>query len=800
MEYAGDHTALVAKNRELELRCKALQETVRMQGQFADIANVLASVVELPKLTAALLPTLLAATQAKAIAFCLRDERGVFQVLTSQGIEITPVGRQYIQTLAARASERNDIVTTGRTAGEGLSLAHQEASLPVTYAAIPCIYEGASNSVLIFAATELFTIETLSFITALSPNIGLSVNNASSFDTITKTTEALDGERNRLNAVMYNMADGLLVTDTDGVIIRANRALLEMFRYGKERMAGRMASDVFVPELAGLIATCKKSGKREAISLEIELPGDRIAKALATALTQETTLSNERTGGPAIVATGVVIIIRDITREKEVDRMKTDFLSTVSHELRTPLTSVLGFARIIKKKMHDVILPHVKDSNAKIHKNVQQVNDNIDIIVSEGERLTALINDVLDLAKMEAGKIEWKMEPLSVVDVVEHATATLSSLLEQKGLVLQLDRETGLPLVIGDKNRLMQVVINLVSNAIKFTDAGSITCSVARRGAGVVICVQDTGTGIAPADLPLIFDKFKQVGDTLTNKPKGTGLGLPICREIVLRHGGRIWAESKPGKGSSFFFTLPADIPADTSMHTMNIDAFVSHLKHHVTALPESPEGGKKILVVDDELHIRELLRQELESQAYSVHEAKTGIEAVLQAKTVNPDLIILDVMMPGINGFDVAAVLKNDPATSKIPIIIHSVVDDVERGYRIGVDRYLKKPVDTEELLLNINDLLSRGASHKKVFVVDEDESLVKTLSETLRMRGFHVVGLCDGKECIEKAQAEKPDMIIIDRVFSDRHNIIKTLKFEKNLRNIYFVIIGGQAPGVSV
>jgi len=801
MDNQANSESVLARNRELENRCKALQETVRMQGRFADIANVLASVVDLPKLTPVLLPALLSATQLKAAAFCLRDDEGAFYVLDSQGLELSSAGTDRIRELADRASLLKDMVTTEEHTVAGVSFAGTAAS-PSALAAVPCLYEGASNSVLVFAAAEPITLETLSFISALAPNIGLSVNNARSYETIKKTTESLDGERSKLNAVMYNMADGLLVTDIDGVILRVNRALLEMFGYGKENMAGRNAAEVFVPALADLIETCAKNGTRDAISLEIGLPGGRIAKALATALTQESAQADARqAGAPAPLApTGVVILTRDITREKEVDRMKTDFLSTVSHELRTPLTSVLGFARIIKKRMNEVIFPLVKTDDRKIQKTIQQVSDNIEIILSEGERLTALINDVLDLAKMEAGKIEWSMEPLSISEVIEQAAAAISALSEQKGLALRLGLDAGLPLVTGDRHRLMQVVINLLSNAVKFTESGSITCGAVRRGNELVISVRDTGLGIDTEDLPKVFEKFKQVGDTLTNKPKGTGLGLPICKEIVNRHGGRIWAESEPGRGSAFLFTVPIGSAVDTVMKTMDIDMLVSRLEQHVATLPDSAEAGKDILVVDDEAHIRELLRQELEARKYRVHEAKDGLEAVEQAKKEKPDLIILDVMMPGINGFDVAAVLKNDPETMDIPIIIHSIVDDLARGFRIGVDRYLKKPVDPEELLRNIGDLLSKGASHKKVFVVDEDESLVKTLSETLRMRGYHAVGVCNGRECIEKAQAEQPDMIIIDSVFSDRHDIVKTLKFEKNMRNIYFVIIGGDGePGPS-
>jgi signal transduction histidine kinase len=217
---------------------------------------------------------------------------------------------------------------------------------------------------------------------------------------------------------------------------------------------------------------------------------------------------------------------------EEADAAKSSFLSTVSHELRTPLTSVLGFAKIIKKRLEDRIFPLVRTDDRRVLQTIQQVEDNLRVVVSEGERLTKLIDDVLDLAKIEAGKLEWHMEPTGVLDVVDRATAATSSLLDQKKLRLVTDIAPGLPTVTGDRDRLIQVVINLISNAVKFTDEGTITCRAERRGDELVVSVIDTGMGISPSDQPKVFERFKQVGDTLTDKPKGTGLGLPICREI----------------------------------------------------------------------------------------------------------------------------------------------------------------------------------------------------------------------------------------------------------------------------
>jgi signal transduction histidine kinase len=262
------------------------------------------------------------------------------------------------------------------------------------------------------------------------------------------------------------------------------------------------------------------------------------------------------------------------------NQAKSDFLANISHELRTPLTSVLGFARIIQKRLQERIFPALEVRDPRLKRAIEQVEENIGIIIAEGERLTTLINDVLDLAKIEAGKVEWQVQPLSIAVVIEHAIASTSSLFDAKGLTLVRDVPDELPLVAGDRDRLIQVVINLLSNAVKFTRQGSVTCKVRlskqageaspetpdragrqSRGAAppgeIVVSVIDTGIGISPADQPRVFEKFTQVGDTLTDKPRGTGLGLPICKEIIDFHGGRIWVESELGRGSTFSFALP---------------------------------------------------------------------------------------------------------------------------------------------------------------------------------------------------------------------------------------------------
>jgi signal transduction histidine kinase len=247
---------------------------------------------------------------------------------------------------------------------------------------------------------------------------------------------------------------------------------------------------------------------------------------------------------------------------------KSTFLASVSHELRTPLTSVVGFTRLVQKRFVDVVTPALATvpggvaADPKLERAVRQIGENLAIMAAEGERLTEMINDVLDLQKIEAGRMEFRREPVDLLAVVDQSMAATSALFVTTGLAVVRDVPAAVPPITGDHHRLIQVVINLLSNAVKFTAAGSVTVRVVETrggsgGAEVVVSVADTGTGIAAANQARVFEAFAQAGDTLTDKPRGTGLGLPISREIVEEHGGRLWLESEVGRGSTFAFALP---------------------------------------------------------------------------------------------------------------------------------------------------------------------------------------------------------------------------------------------------
>ncbi|OIQ50706.1 Sensor protein SrrB [Pseudodesulfovibrio hydrargyri] len=506
-----------------------------------------------------------------------------------------------------------------------------------------------------------------------------------------KATADLRDHMAYLAAIIDNLADGLLVVDVTGAVSVINPAMREFFDLGDTPCKGRSPARLFPVEVTGLADRIRRC-TTEVLSAEIPLARGRTGKAVGSTIFAET---------PGRQCLGGVLLVRDITREKELDQLKTDFISTVSHELRTPMTSVLGFSKIIRNKLERYVFPLLAGDRG-VEKPIGQVRGNMDIIVAEAERLTELINDVLDIARMEAGEVQWRDENVPVAGVLRQSVEATRGLWQAKGLAVEIDVGDDLPPVRGDHDRLVQVVVNLLSNAVKFTEVGPIRCSAEREGGFVRVSVRDNGAGIDRADLRMVFDKFKQVGDTLTGKPEGSGLGLPICRQIVERHGGSIWVESEPGRGSVFTFTIPL---AEDEARAGEGDAEPSC---------RAPEGGEVpdartrtsplVLVVDDDPALIEYLSQVFEERGYAVCEAANGPDAVATARSVLPDLITMDIMMPGMDGHEVIARLRALPETRAIPILVITALGGAEGE---AGDMALVKPVDDATVIRAAESLL---------------------------------------------------------------------------------------------
>ncbi|MBI4967464.1 MAG: response regulator [Rhodospirillales bacterium] len=390
---------------------------------------------------------------------------------------------------------------------------------------------------------------------------------------------------------------------------------------------------------------------------------------------------------------------------KELDKMKSDLLSSVSHELRTPLTSIRGFAQLIYREFErSFAVPEA----SKLHKKSARILENLSIILVEADRLTRLINNVLDLAKIESGRIEWNDRTFALQDAVRQAVNAVRGQFEAKprvGLRVEAPDE---PLVVNaDYDRMVQVIVNLLNNAAKFTEEGEVAVEVLRDEDGRIrTCVRDTGVGFDPDKAEAIFDKFRQLtnDDTLVDKPQGTGLGLSICREIVTHYGGRIWAESQPGVGSRFILTLP---PFETAVALEAVGIATG------PAGPGAPKaiGAERavILVVDDEAPVRTYLAQLLQENGYAVVTANDGRQAIEAATQVRPDLITMDLAMPVMDGRTAITRLRKDPELGRIPVIVLSAVPGYETA---GGNIALGKPIDERILLDGMRLLLGARKS----------------------------------------------------------------------------------------
>ncbi len=539
---------------------------------------------------------------------------------------------------------------------------------------------------------------------------------------VTNATSELQDTLTYMEVIIDNLADGLLVVDISGKISLTNHALAELFGLEGQDVIGKDVKDFFTDEMKDLF-NLVKGCEQEVYSSEIILPNRMIAKAVATPINK---IDSE---DDTTLCLGAVILVRDITYEKEIDNLKTDFISTVSHELRTPMTSILGFAKIINKKLEKTVFPHCQTTDVKAKRAMNQIQENIGIIVSEGERLTELINDVLDIAKMESGKVDWKNTPIDIKEVLTISSQTTKPLWVNKNISMKIDVDENLPVIFGDHDRIMQVMVNLISNAVKFTNIGSITCSARCNEDEILISVSDTGSGISQSDQKKIFERFKQVGDTLTGKPKGTGLGLPICKQIVEHHNGRIWVDSKLGEGSSFHFTLAKGTPETEVNQVTTLNKINSVGRRSNTT--DSP----LILIADDDPALNEFLSQILEDEGYRIVSATDGVEAVETARNQLPQLITMDLKMPRMDGAEAIRQLRMNPATRHIPVIVISALAE---GQKAGGDAALIKPIDDRRLIDIIHGML-----HEDLIMTDPCMVLGKAEAEPVK----NLLVICPGK-----------------------------------------------------
>ena len=579
----------------------------------------------------------------------------------------------------------------------------------------------------------------------------------------------------KTEAIIQNMVDGLVAVDINEKIFLANRAF--------EKMTGNF--DIIGKNINTVLGVISKPSETTLNNnQEVIVHDDLILKITSSLIKHDETIL------------GVVMLLRDITVEKEIDRMKTDFISNVSHELRTPLTSVLGFASNTIRFYRKDIKPVLPTDNKKVARRSKAIEENLTIIVSEGERLTRLINEVLDISKMEQGKIEWNIQDVDIIEICRHALNTVAGYPKSDQVKIVLEAPENVPPIRGDHDRLIQVIANFMSNALKVTQQGTITLKVEALEDHVKVSVKDTGPGIEEHHLTTIFEKFKQVGNILTNKAKGTGLGLPICKQIIEQFGGTINVESQVGVGSCFYFTVGY---STTITKTSSISPMVNKrtiVEEIILKIPPPSAGGKSnILVVDDDAQIRKMLRQELEDADYNVMESENGTEALtlLKNEQIQIDLIILDIMMPQVDGFDVLSAIKTNEKLAHIPVIVVSAYSEKSKVYRLGADSFVTKPIDNIKLNSLISSLLKEPIE-KKVLIIEHEGNIASLIKSEMEGRGNTVIMATSAEQGFKSALAEKPDMVMIDldlTKIQEGMELIKKLRTNEATCNMHIVLI---------
>jgi signal transduction histidine kinase/DNA-binding response OmpR family regulator len=440
---------------------------------------------------------------------------------------------------------------------------------------------------------------------------------------------------------------------------------------------------------------------------------------------------------------------------EQANRTKSAFLANMSHELRTPLNAIIGYSEMLQEEAEELgqvdLVPDLK----KIH--------------SAGRHLLALINDILDLSKIEAGKMDMHLETFEVVELVHEIETTIHPLVEKNGNVLVVHCPRDVGTMYADVTRVRQVLFNLLSNATKFTHQGRVILAVRRErladGDQVTFRVSDTGIGLTREQMGRLFQAFSQADASIASKYGGTGLGLVITKRFCEMMGGDVTVESEPGQGSTFTVTLPARVtdrraPAGAPAAA---PAPVSAAEASVAEPAAAPADAGTILVIDDDADARDLLQRTLTREGFRVVCIAQSDDAVQAAREHRPDLITLDVLMPGLDGWRVLGSLKTDPELSQIPVIMITTVDDPMMGRALGAAEYLAKPLDRDRLV-SVLRKYRPAARDSTVLVVEDDAAALELTSRALEQDGWAVKTAENGRIALAEMTKKQPDLIVLD------------------------------------
>ncbi len=594
----------------------------------------------------------------------------------------------------------------------------------------------------------------------------------------------------RVRTVMTSATDAIICADEQGLVRLWNPAAERMFGRSVENMLGQPFSAIIpqqwreahdegfraMSSSGGLLTrTAGKPVRLDALHADgrefpIELSlgvGTAEGVRLITGFIEDIT--------DKLKLEGEILAARELA--EQANQAKSAFLANMSHELRTPMNAILGYSEMLAEECED-------DGNEDYLPDLGKIQ-------AAGKHLLSLINDVLDLSKIEAGRMDLYEEDFSVAELVRDVAATTHPLIAKNGNRLEQDLADDLGFAHADVTKLRQGLFNLLSNASKFTKDGIVTLRGRREvrdaQAWLILSVSDTGIGIPADKLAHVFEEFAQADDSTTREYGGTGLGLPLSRRLCQIMGGDLTIESEVGVGSTFTIEIPAGSSAGLD------DGEETPSEAFEPSREASAAAGPLILVVDDEMDARELLVRTLESEGYRVETARSGSEALEGARRLRPDLITLDVMMPGMDGWSTLRRLKEDPELEPIPIVMLSIVADRELSLSLGAVEAMPKPIDRKRLRELAKRLVGRTGDGRRALVVEDDPAARELLCRNLRDEGWVVDDAENGAIGLERVAASRPDLILLDLMMPvmDGFEFLTHLRRQDDTRDVPVLVV---------
>ncbi len=611
-------------------------------------------------------------------------------------------------------------------------------------------------------ANRRFGDDDLRLLNLFAPQAAIAIENARLFT-------AAQEQKQYFADLVSNSPVAIVTLDVNHNVVSCNPAF--------ERMYGYRESEVFGRNLDDFITT--EATRSEAVRYTEQALASRPVQIISRRRRKDGSLVDvEVLGVPVVVngrRVGLMALYHDITEllharseAEAANSAKSQFLASMSHELRTPLNAIIGYSEMLQEDA--------------LERGAEAFVPDLQKIHSAGKHLLTLINDVLDLSKIEAGKVQLYLETFEVAPLVEQVAATVRPLVEKNANQLTVRCAPGVGAMHSAATRIRQVLLNLLSNASKFTDHGVIALEVERADDDVIFRVRDTGIGMTPEQLERLFQAFSQAEASTSAKYGGTGLGLAISRRFCQLMGGDVEAESTPGQGSTFTVRLPSSAPDEGAPHP------------RADSVVRPANGAGRVLVIDDDAAARDLVARFLENEGLEVVGVADGAAGLNAAREHRPDVITLDVVMPGMDGWAVLTALKSDPELADVPVVMLSMLDEKNLGFALGASEYLTKPVDRDRLirvLRAIGPPTSGGRSC--VLVVEDDTRTRAVLRQVMEREGWEVMEAAHGRSALDRMAERVPDLVLLDLMMPEMNGFefLEVLREREAWRSVPVVVI---------